>query len=559
MPSLALPNPSDTNPGENVPLNPSYPTDGSSQRIAQLRSELQGVRSGIQRIVSGLQGLNEATQQQQEELAAETSLPSFTMSTHSAEHSPPRGSRSIFQGNVQASAWSNIPGPPRDPNFQAVRHPHPPRLIPPRPRLGGQDPPPLRVRQRAYLESDQHRPLIPPPTLPGSHPPTLRDPPTLRSHRRSVSRENPFQALGTREEVERPEYQSPVANMYGNAWGDYRNAGAARQGQNTGAPNVTSTAESHQPTMPNPLMNPPTMPQYTPTYFPNPNQNGVPPYLNPIGLQGIPTPEISPPVMYPSRDNSNASHNRWSLQHLATVTSNRRQQNFNPTDRTNAQTEGTPSHRRVSEARRLAAQRSEEQARSIGRALELAGNEGITARMHYPYTLTGGLAQDILRGYDGPESGSDTESEAALTFDTQDRPPPMDPDSMMLDMSCSICKEHLVDTVVIPCGHAVMCNWCADLHVPGRKHDKTVPKDRSAKCPMCRTRIRHKVSFLLLDPFDLDTDVNSSKFSIHEVRSGLVWSESEIMVGCNGPGTRSLQATSWHFRADIQRKEFSLF
>ena len=248
MPSLSLPSSVDNNSGDNLPPHTSHPLDGSNERIARLRSELQGVRTGIQRIVSGLQDLNETTHQQ--ELAAEASLPSFSMSTTSTERPAQRNSRPMMQGNLEASLWSNISNPPHFQNSPTLRHA--PRLDPAGPGPSGQDRM-LRLRQRAYLESDQqHQPTAP------SH--TANDATTRNTHRRPL-RENPFQVLGTRQDVERPDYQSPVADMYGNAWGEYRNAEAARRAQNPGPPSVVSTTENRPPMIPNPLLNPPAMQQ----------------------------------------------------------------------------------------------------------------------------------------------------------------------------------------------------------------------------------------------------------------------------------------------------------
>ena len=508
LPHLPLPSSLDNSPGENPSSNCPYPLDGSNERIARLRTELQGVRTGIQRIVSGLHDLNETTHQQ--ELAAQaSSLPSFTMSTRS-ERSPPQGSRSVFQGNLDASAWSaNVPSPPRFHNPSTVRNL--PRLDTVRPRPSGQDPM-LRIRQRAYLESDQQRQTGPTNSA--------GDITTRNTHRRA-GHENPFQTLGSREEIERPDYQSPVTNTYGHAWGEYRNAEAARHSQNAGASNGTSAAESRQTMIANPLINPPAMPQYTSTYFATPGPNGPQPYLNPISLQGITTPDLTPPVRHPQRENSAAPPPRWSYHHMASAASSRRQQNLSAPDRAGGSSESTSSIRRPSDASRSTAQRGESEGGAFGRALELSGVDVMAARTGYPYLLPGNLSRDhYVREYLARETGSESESEPFLTFDTQDRPPPMEPESMMLDMACSICKEHLIDTVVLPCGHAVMCNWCADLHVPSRKHDKSTPRDRSVKCPMCRTKIKQKVrlTFPRSHPF---TNANSSKSFIHKSSTGL--------------------------------------
>jgi Zinc finger, C3HC4 type (RING finger) len=512
MPPLPLPSSFDSNSSENLPsASSSYPTEASSERIARLRTELQGVRTGIQRIVSGLHDLNETTHQQ--ELAAHASLAPFTMSTRS-ERSPPRTSRSIFQGNLESSAWAgNVPSPPRFQNPSTARN-HP-RLDTVRPRPSGQDPM-LRVRQRAYLESDQQR---------QSTTPNAGGDTAARNYHGRLGRENPFQPLGTREDVERPDYQSPVANMYGSAWGEYRNAELARQGRPPGGLNAASSAEARQQMIANPLINPPTLPTYIPTFVPNGSLNGVPAYLNPLGPPGNTTPamNMNTPLRYSQREsNVGPPPTRWSFQNMTPAASNRRQQNLSAPDRGAGSAESTSSIRRTSDASRRGAYRGESEGGSFGRGLDISSVDVLTARSGYPYTLPpGGIPRDQHPGeYHSRETGSESESEPSLTFDTQDRPPPMDPDSMKVNLACSICREHLVDTVLLPCGHAVMCSWCADLHVPSRKQDKSTPKDRSVKCPLCRTRIKQKVRRPLTKCLPRrDTNGNSSKSFIHEACS----------------------------------------
>jgi rubrerythrin len=50
----------------------------------------------------------------------------------------------------------------------------------------------------------------------------------------------------------------------------------------------------------------------------------------------------------------------------------------------------------------------------------------------------------------------------------------------------------VVDTVVMPCMHAVMCNWCAELQIPGKRGTPCIARDRTAKCPLCRARVKEK-------------------------------------------------------------------
>ncbi|KAL3471383.1 hypothetical protein BJX99DRAFT_25129 [Aspergillus californicus] len=64
----------------------------------------------------------------------------------------------------------------------------------------------------------------------------------------------------------------------------------------------------------------------------------------------------------------------------------------------------------------------------------------------------------------------------------QPRPEPKETEELTLNMECKICMGQLVDTVLLPCGHATLCRWCADQHIPSFKG---YPKAKAA-CPMCR-------------------------------------------------------------------------
>ena len=38
-----------------------------------------------------------------------------------------------------------------------------------------------------------------------------------------------------------------------------------------------------------------------------------------------------------------------------------------------------------------------------------------------------------------------------------------------------------------------MCKWCANQAIPSSAKDHTAPANKSAKCPMCRKVVKHKV------------------------------------------------------------------
>lgn len=71
------------------------------------------------------------------------------------------------------------------------------------------------------------------------------------------------------------------------------------------------------------------------------------------------------------------------------------------------------------------------------------------------------------------------------------RPEPKETEEMTINMECKICMSQVVDTVLLPCGHAILCRWCADELMPP---SKGCLKER-ASCPMCREPVKQKVNF----------------------------------------------------------------
>ncbi|KAL4884159.1 hypothetical protein BJY04DRAFT_215590 [Aspergillus karnatakaensis] len=75
-------------------------------------------------------------------------------------------------------------------------------------------------------------------------------------------------------------------------------------------------------------------------------------------------------------------------------------------------------------------------------------------------------------------------------FDTpkESRPEPKETDELTVNMECKICMGQLVDTVLLPCGHAILCRWCADQHILSFNG---CPQKKST-CPMCREPVKQK-------------------------------------------------------------------
>lgn len=120
------------------------------------------------------------------------------------------------------------------------------------------------------------------------------------------------------------------------------------------------------------------------------------------------------------------------------------------------------------------------------------------------------------------------------------RPAAKEAPEMTVKLDCKICMSQLVDTVIMPCGHAVLCRWCADIHIPPLQGDRT----RSAelvKCPICRNPVERKVrrTCLPASPLVLTTYVYwfSIGFSSHSISGIVTWIQTiatKVTCCCQG-------------------------
>ncbi|RAL14241.1 C3HC4 finger protein [Aspergillus homomorphus CBS 101889] len=79
----------------------------------------------------------------------------------------------------------------------------------------------------------------------------------------------------------------------------------------------------------------------------------------------------------------------------------------------------------------------------------------------------------------------------SLDNKTDGRPDPKESEDLNVSLECKICFTQLVDTVILPCGHAVLCRWCADVHMPSCRNDPN-RLEGNPICPICRGTVRHK-------------------------------------------------------------------
>ncbi|KAF2448245.1 hypothetical protein P171DRAFT_428351 [Karstenula rhodostoma CBS 690.94] len=80
-------------------------------------------------------------------------------------------------------------------------------------------------------------------------------------------------------------------------------------------------------------------------------------------------------------------------------------------------------------------------------------------------------------------------TEPKQTLDQPDRPPPLTDAQMTKKLDCQVCYSQIADIALLPCGHMVMCQWCADVVVPVRHGH--IPA-RPSKCPMCRKMVKQR-------------------------------------------------------------------
>ena len=383
---------------------------------------------------------------------------------------------------------------------------------------------------RAYLDNHTTRSHIAIPTSSNSS--SARGPTTLLptstssnvqgSNRRPSRRyETAYSALGLREDVQNPDYQSPPGTMFGNGWNGYHTAEAMRR-QPVGPNPILSIPASHpapeqRSGIPNPILSPDR------PGFPTAQESYLAPYFPPPPLLANPElPQFMHPASQAVQSSNSASAMRGSAGWVppgtlppSTPSMIRRLQNYTPLAETAdlSTPAGRERHRQSHDPSTRASRRNlRESAGHISaasRAGQLPGLEHNNPRLHLAgpasahvrqllaeggfYNYANPFAEFLDHGHMENGNGSGSDTETLVTFDTQERPPPMEAAAMMVDMACTICHEHMVDTVVMPCMHAVMCTWCAELQVPGKKGNRTVPKDRSAKCPVCRSRVKQKV------------------------------------------------------------------
>lgn len=218
---------------------------------------------------------------------------------------------------------------------------------------------------------------------------------------------------GTREEFESPDYVSPVAGMFNNAWARHRNVQELRQAQR----------EANQSRMDEILS---TMSRDNPAWYMTPRAQTA--LAESLGLRGDgpPTPD----------------HNETRLAAI---------------------------ERRVHQMLQEQGTADDDQSRT----------EALNRRR---------AILNMIAARDAPDAGP-----RYAGLDGDDRPAPLDDEQLMVKLECKVCLTQKASVACLPCGHLVMCNWCAEQLIPPHRNDRTTPADRNAQCPMCRKRVKQRV------------------------------------------------------------------
>jgi hypothetical protein len=237
--------------------------------------------------------------------------------------------------------------------------------------------------------------------------------------------------FGSREDVEREDYESPLSSMYNRAYNHYRQAEARRESGDVIAPPLDGLSQQERR-------------------------------------------EIENQVLWGVLNESRASESRH-VEHAESIEA------ADPREGEGAATESTTSPLPTESSSQILRTITppENTPESMRNTLSTLTADLVRLRQETRNVNTRYTA--LLRRPHSPLIGN---------LDQPNRPPPLSDEEMTKNLSCQVCYCQLADIAVLPCGHMVMCEWCADVVVPVRHGYVPV---MPTKCPMCRKGIKQRV------------------------------------------------------------------
>ncbi|KAF2187265.1 hypothetical protein K469DRAFT_704947 [Zopfia rhizophila CBS 207.26] len=265
------------------------------------------------------------------------------------------------------------------------------------------------------------------------------------------ARERVVRVFGSREEVQSDDYQSPISSMFSRAWGRYRQAEERRASGDTSVPTLEGISAQERREIEEQLVRSVLRESQPPLL----------PWLENEATVDVPVRSITP-TPRPSIPNPSSIAAPTSIATSGPADLSAPSTSAPPTEALTTTSSNMPSTSDLRPA--LAAITAE-----LSRLRQ--ASEAVASARH------------ALHSRRNP-------SPPAQSLDSQpNRPPPLSDEEMTKNLACQICYSQLADTAVLPCGHMIMCQWCADVVIPVRHSHLPV---RPSKCPMCRKQVKQR-------------------------------------------------------------------
>ena len=454
--------------------NPEY----QARRIAALRRELLRMRSGIERVISGLRDLGEPIPDHTDTTSRLSEL-GRSLDTMSIRDSPLSSTQSDSANREdRAPIVGSVYRNPELTNVQQ-RFDEAQRQLEQAQRFRDQAAAEFQLARASHTETSE--------ILEGAEL-------DLTEHREQVSQlrreqrtaENYARLFGTREDMETQgaDYESPIGGMFTRAYERFRVAEEVRQDERT----LRQVLE-HEQMATGPLFsndNEEPHPAADTVYEDRLNE-----YYSMLRQQDW-VQNIRPPIV-----NNDASPERNPLNDNASGPSVVGEAGVASSEQASVSAPAETQHRSTLE--RLLRNTPEPQRSSIIARMEQNGTAAaIRESDHGNHLDVWRRLRDAYAPFRGnweEESESSEEEDrtrGGLDAEDSGRPEPKEDVDMTLKLDCKICYTQTADTACLPCGHLVMCQWCSAQHSPVMQHDRTRPR-KPANCPVCRKKIKQKV------------------------------------------------------------------